>query len=125
MRTSKNLVPSSIPYGGEIFSDCKELIWEHDILVLKPSSCLHNGSQVYDWMGLDMWNNWFKSQVRDSNRSQDIVDLNNFLKFKTIKNFVRNSPMSTHENIMTGRAVRVGSQMSQVGMDCEARVPRY
>ncbi|GFW88103.1 hypothetical protein TNCV_217751 [Trichonephila clavipes] len=46
--------------------------------VLKPPSCLHNGSQVYDCMGLDEWNSWFKSQVRDSNRSQDIVDLKKF-----------------------------------------------
>ncbi|GFT06860.1 ankyrin-1 [Trichonephila clavipes] len=44
--------------------------------VLKPSPCLHNGSQVYDWMGLDEWNSWFKSRVQDSNRSQDIVGLN-------------------------------------------------
>ncbi|GFY02494.1 uncharacterized protein TNCV_3503751 [Trichonephila clavipes] len=54
------------------------LTWEHDILVLNPSSCLTNGSQVYDWMGLDKWNSWFKSQVRDSNRSQNIADLNKF-----------------------------------------------
>ncbi|GFU60718.1 uncharacterized protein TNCV_2754681 [Trichonephila clavipes] len=64
--------------GGEIFSDPMGSVWEHDILVLKPSSCQPNGSQVYDWMGLDEWNSWFKSQVRDSNRSQDIVDLNIF-----------------------------------------------
>ncbi|GFU88994.1 hypothetical protein TNCV_2894421 [Trichonephila clavipes] len=46
------------------------LQWEHGILVLKPSPCLHNGNEVDDWMGLDEWNSWFKSQVRDSNRSQ-------------------------------------------------------
>ncbi|GFW90935.1 uncharacterized protein TNCV_1758091 [Trichonephila clavipes] len=60
------------------FSDPIGLTWEHDILVLKPSPCLHKGSQVYDWMGLDEWNSWFKPQVRDSKRRQDIVDLNKF-----------------------------------------------
>ncbi|GFS73244.1 uncharacterized protein TNCV_4571631 [Trichonephila clavipes] len=50
------------------------------ILVLKPSPCLHNGNEVDDRMGLDEWNNWFKSQVRDSNRSQDIVNLNKLKK---------------------------------------------
>ncbi|GFW52146.1 uncharacterized protein TNCV_2425931 [Trichonephila clavipes] len=54
------------------------LTWEHDILVFKPSPCLHNWSQVYEWMGLDKRNSWVKSQVRDSNRGQDIVDLNKF-----------------------------------------------
>ncbi|GFU31140.1 uncharacterized protein TNCV_2193311 [Trichonephila clavipes] len=29
------------------------LTWEHDILVLKPSPCLHNGNETDDWMGLD------------------------------------------------------------------------
>ncbi|GFW11387.1 hypothetical protein TNCV_3809071 [Trichonephila clavipes] len=29
------------------------LTWEHDILVLKPSLCPYNWSQIYDWMGLD------------------------------------------------------------------------
>ncbi|GFX46417.1 uncharacterized protein TNCV_238791 [Trichonephila clavipes] len=60
------------------------LTWEHDILVLKPSPCLHNGNEADDWMGLDEWNSWFKSQVRDSNRSQDIVNLNKF-KTKTME----------------------------------------
>ncbi|GFW75591.1 hypothetical protein TNCV_4427741 [Trichonephila clavipes] len=46
--------------------------------VLKPSPCLHNGNEVDDWMGLDEWNSWFKSQVPDLNRSQDIVNLNKF-----------------------------------------------
>ncbi|GFU84716.1 uncharacterized protein TNCV_2126571 [Trichonephila clavipes] len=64
--------------GGEMFSDSIGLTWEHDILVLKPSPCLQNWSQVYDWMILDEWDSWFKSQVRGSNRSQDIVDLNTF-----------------------------------------------
>ncbi|GFY26007.1 uncharacterized protein TNCV_1917571 [Trichonephila clavipes] len=41
--------------GGEIFSDSVGLTWEHDILVLKTSSCLNNGSQVYDWRDLDEW----------------------------------------------------------------------
>ncbi|GFX15751.1 uncharacterized protein TNCV_2132371 [Trichonephila clavipes] len=59
------------------------LTWEHDILVLKPSPCLHNGNEVDDWMGLDEWNSWFKSHVRDSDRSRDIVNLNKFQKFKT------------------------------------------
>ncbi|GFW60307.1 hypothetical protein TNCV_1843871 [Trichonephila clavipes] len=48
--------------GAEIFSDPIGLTWEGDILVLKSSPCLHNGSQVYDWMGLDEWNSWLKSQ---------------------------------------------------------------
>ncbi|GFS81715.1 uncharacterized protein TNCV_2706631 [Trichonephila clavipes] len=64
--------------GGGMFSDPIGLTGEHDILVLKPSPCLDNGSQVCDWMGLDEWNSWFKSQVLDSNRSQDIMDLNKF-----------------------------------------------
>ncbi|GFY15466.1 uncharacterized protein TNCV_1572771 [Trichonephila clavipes] len=63
---------------GEIFSDPIGLTWEHDILELKPSPCLHNGNQVYAWMGFDEWNSWFTSQVRDSNKSQDILDLNKF-----------------------------------------------
>ncbi|GFV23819.1 uncharacterized protein TNCV_960131 [Trichonephila clavipes] len=80
----------------EIFSDPIGLAWQPDILVLKPSPCLHKGSQVYDWMDLDDWNSWFKSRVRDSNRSQDIVHLNKFQKFikETIQKYVRNSPMS-------------------------------
>ncbi|GFT70211.1 transposable element Tcb1 transposase [Trichonephila clavipes] len=86
------------------------LTWEHDILVLKPSPCLHNGNEVDDWMGLDEWNSWLKSQVEDSNRSQEIVHLNKLKKFKAIKNYGRNSPMSTHthEIITTGRADREG-----------------
>ncbi|GFW70805.1 hypothetical protein TNCV_4148531 [Trichonephila clavipes] len=36
------------------------LTWEHDILVLKPSPCLHNGHEKDDWMGLDEWNSSFK-----------------------------------------------------------------
>ncbi|GFV68608.1 uncharacterized protein TNCV_2710231 [Trichonephila clavipes] len=67
------------------------LTWEQDILVLKLSPWLHNENEVDDWISLDKWRNWFKSPVRDSNRSQDIVSLN---KFKTIKNSGRNSPMS-------------------------------
>ncbi|GFU78098.1 hypothetical protein TNCV_1316281 [Trichonephila clavipes] len=39
--------------GGGILSDPIGLTLELDILVLKPSPCLPNGSQVYDWMGLD------------------------------------------------------------------------
>ncbi|GFX59644.1 hypothetical protein TNCV_3754091 [Trichonephila clavipes] len=50
--------------------------------MLKPSPCLHNGNEVDDWMGLDEWNSWFKSQVQNSNRSQEIssqmVDLSTF-----------------------------------------------
>ncbi|GFW18198.1 uncharacterized protein TNCV_4007381 [Trichonephila clavipes] len=42
------------------------LTWEHDILVLKPSPCIHNGSEIDNWMGLDEWNSWFKAQVPDS-----------------------------------------------------------
>ncbi|GFW75919.1 uncharacterized protein TNCV_4430971 [Trichonephila clavipes] len=96
--------------GGKMFSVPIGLTWEHDILVLKPSPCLHNGYEVDDWMGLDEGNSWFKSQVRDSYRSQDIVNLNKFEKFKTIKNYGRNSPMSTHthEIIIIGRAEREG-----------------
>ncbi|GFS74920.1 uncharacterized protein TNCV_1395941 [Trichonephila clavipes] len=75
-------IPLVLPY---------RLTWKHDILVLNPSPCLHNGNED-DWMGLDEWNIWFKS--RDSNRSQDIVNLNKFEKFKTIKNYGRNSPRS-------------------------------
>ncbi|GFV69020.1 uncharacterized protein TNCV_1999861 [Trichonephila clavipes] len=60
------------------------LAWEHDILVFKLSPCLHDGNEVNDWMGLDAWNSWFKSQVRGSNRSQDIVNLNKLKKFKKV-----------------------------------------
>ncbi|PRD23977.1 UNVERIFIED_CONTAM: hypothetical protein NCL1_44963 [Trichonephila clavipes] len=74
---------SPVPIENPIGLTC-----EHNILVLKPSPCLHNGSQVDNWMGLNEWNSWFKSQVRDSNRCQDIVDLNK------LKICVRNSPMS-------------------------------
>ncbi|GFW31955.1 uncharacterized protein TNCV_54361 [Trichonephila clavipes] len=35
-------------------------------------------SQVYKWMGLDEWSSWFNFQVLESNRSQDIGDLNKF-----------------------------------------------
>ncbi|PRD18410.1 UNVERIFIED_CONTAM: hypothetical protein NCL1_60670 [Trichonephila clavipes] len=78
-------------------------------------------------MGLDEWNSWFKSQVRYSNRSQDIVNLNNLKKIKTIKNYGRNSPMSTHAhmklNLLEEQIDR--DRMSQVRMEREARVPRY
>ncbi|GFV47740.1 uncharacterized protein TNCV_4308181 [Trichonephila clavipes] len=79
--------PSKIKYqaqflgGGEIFPVPIGLTWEHDI-VLNPSPCLHNGNEADDWMGLDERNNWFKTQVRDSNRSQDIVNVNKLKKFK-------------------------------------------
>ncbi|GFV75708.1 hypothetical protein TNCV_1756361 [Trichonephila clavipes] len=55
--------------------------------LLKPSQCLHNGKEADDWMGLDEWNNWLKSQVRDSNRSQDILNLNkkSLKQIKTIE----------------------------------------
>ncbi|PRD27437.1 UNVERIFIED_CONTAM: hypothetical protein NCL1_35352 [Trichonephila clavipes] len=43
-------------------------------------------------MGLDEWNSWFKSRVRDSNRSQDI----------------KKQPYE-QEIIITGRADREGS----------------
>ncbi|GFX51099.1 uncharacterized protein TNCV_2734501 [Trichonephila clavipes] len=77
--------------GVKLFPVPIGLTWEHDILVLKPSPCLHNENEVDDWMILDEWNSWFKSQVRYSSRNQDIVNLN---KFKTIKNYGRNSTMS-------------------------------
>ncbi|GFV04152.1 uncharacterized protein TNCV_917731 [Trichonephila clavipes] len=51
---------------------------EHDILVLKPSPYQHNRNEIDDWMGIDEWNSWFKSHVRDSNMSQDVVNLNKF-----------------------------------------------
>ncbi|GFT69370.1 uncharacterized protein TNCV_4182201 [Trichonephila clavipes] len=75
----------------------------------KPFPCLHNGNEVDDWMGLDEGNSWFKSQVRDSNRSQDIGNLNKFEKFKTIKYYGRNIALYEHEIIITGRAGREGS----------------
>ncbi|GFU89780.1 uncharacterized protein TNCV_4116701 [Trichonephila clavipes] len=81
--------------GGEIFPVPIGLTWEHDIVVLKPSPCQHNENEVDDCMGLDEWNSSFKSQIRDSKRSQDIVNLNKFEKFKTIKNYETDSPMST------------------------------
>ncbi|GFX70076.1 uncharacterized protein TNCV_4615141 [Trichonephila clavipes] len=92
---------------GGFFPVSIGLTWVHDILVLKPPSCLHNRNKVDDWEGIDEWNSWFKSQVRDYNRSQDIVNLNTFKKFKTIKNYVRNRPMSM-EIIITGREDREG-----------------
>ncbi|GFS86052.1 hypothetical protein TNCV_1583031 [Trichonephila clavipes] len=42
--------------GGKIVSSPIGLTWEHDILVLKPSPCLHNGNEVDNWRGLDEWN---------------------------------------------------------------------
>ncbi|PRD37189.1 UNVERIFIED_CONTAM: hypothetical protein NCL1_06478 [Trichonephila clavipes] len=60
------------------------LTWKHDILVLQPSPCQPNENEVDDWMGLDEWSSWFKSQIQDSNRSQDIVKLNKFKKFKKV-----------------------------------------
>ncbi|GFW20479.1 transposable element Tcb2 transposase [Trichonephila clavipes] len=42
----------------------------------KPSPCLHNQNEerpIRDWMGLDEWNSWLKSQVRNSNRSQELA----------------------------------------------------
>ncbi|GFX56905.1 uncharacterized protein TNCV_3566771 [Trichonephila clavipes] len=82
----------------QIFDSCRDVISEPDLLwaseteimeglsdqVLKPSPCLHNGNEVDVWIGLDEWNSWFKSQVRDSNRSQDIMNLNKFEKFKKV-----------------------------------------
>ncbi|GFX86500.1 uncharacterized protein TNCV_3727691 [Trichonephila clavipes] len=71
------------------------LTGELAILVLKPSPCLHNSNEVDDWMGLNEWNSWFKSQVRDSNRSHNIVNLERkFKKLKTVENYGRNSPMA-------------------------------
>ncbi|GFT82589.1 uncharacterized protein TNCV_1633891 [Trichonephila clavipes] len=70
--------PNSVGEEGLNFSRPLGETWEHDILVLKPSPCQHNRSQVHDWMGLEEWNSWFKSQVRDSNRGQDTADLNKF-----------------------------------------------
>ncbi|GFV57176.1 hypothetical protein TNCV_4976531 [Trichonephila clavipes] len=67
----------------------------------------HNGNEVDDWIGLDEWNSWFKSQVRDSNRSQDIVNLNKLKKFKAIKNWMKK--LYEHEIIITQRADREGS----------------
>ncbi|GFX79044.1 uncharacterized protein TNCV_3913311 [Trichonephila clavipes] len=55
------------------------------IFVLKPSPCLHNANEVDDWMGLDEWNRWFKSQVQDSNRSQDIVNLKSLKHLKSME----------------------------------------
>ncbi|GFS71867.1 hypothetical protein TNCV_3715381 [Trichonephila clavipes] len=46
---------------------------ESNPAVNKPSPCLHNWNDVDDWMSLDEWNSWFKSQVRNSKRNQDIV----------------------------------------------------
>ncbi|GFU58627.1 uncharacterized protein TNCV_1278091 [Trichonephila clavipes] len=77
-RTTKNQFLSSIPQGVKYFPVPIGLTLEHDILVLKPSPCLHNGNEVDDWMGLSEWNSCFKSQVRDSNRCQDIMNLNKF-----------------------------------------------
>ncbi|GFX47726.1 hypothetical protein TNCV_699801 [Trichonephila clavipes] len=42
---------------------------EHDYKLLKPSPCLHNGSQVDDWMGLDEWNSW--AQISSSRLKQE------------------------------------------------------
>ncbi|GFU23742.1 hypothetical protein TNCV_2341301 [Trichonephila clavipes] len=55
-----------IPGGVNIFPVPVGLTWEHDILVLKPSPCLHNGNEVDDWMGHDEWNigSYFKSETR-------------------------------------------------------------
>ncbi|GFT24564.1 hypothetical protein TNCV_3253611 [Trichonephila clavipes] len=36
--------------GSNLFPVPEGLTWENDILVLKPSPCLHNGNEVDDWM---------------------------------------------------------------------------
>ncbi|GFV81547.1 hypothetical protein TNCV_52711 [Trichonephila clavipes] len=35
------------------------LTWEHDIVMLKLSPCLHNRNELDDWVGLNEWNSWF------------------------------------------------------------------
>ncbi|GFU75197.1 retrovirus-related Pol polyprotein from transposon 297 [Trichonephila clavipes] len=86
---------------------CYASAWEHDILVLKPSPCLHNANEVDDWMGVDEWTSWFKSQVRDSNRSQDIVNLNKFKSLKQVQTSRKKQP-NEHKIIISGRADRDG-----------------
>ncbi|GFT41048.1 uncharacterized protein TNCV_1639351 [Trichonephila clavipes] len=85
MADLQKLSPKLNTLGGEIFPVPIELTWEHYILVLKPSPCLHNVKEVDDWMGLNEWNSWFKSYVRDSNRSQDIVNLSKKKSLKQLK----------------------------------------
>ncbi|GFY18483.1 hypothetical protein TNCV_2397101 [Trichonephila clavipes] len=79
-----------------------------DPVQMLKHSPLHNGNEVDDWMGLNEWNSWFKSQVRDSNRSQDIVNLNKFKSLRQLKTMEEISPYE-HEIITTGRADREGS----------------
>ncbi|GFW34903.1 hypothetical protein TNCV_978411 [Trichonephila clavipes] len=57
-------------------------VYPRDIQSMLNPSLLHNGNEVDDWMGLDEWNSWFKSQARYSNRSQDIVNLNKTRHFR-------------------------------------------
>ncbi|GFV38460.1 hypothetical protein TNCV_4393411 [Trichonephila clavipes] len=60
-------------WGEHFFLVLIGLTWELDILEFNPSPCRHNVNEV-DWMDLDEWNSWLKSQVQHSNRSQDIVN---------------------------------------------------
>ncbi|GFT62530.1 hypothetical protein TNCV_3580671 [Trichonephila clavipes] len=77
-----SLKPNSL---GGMFLDPIGLTWKHDILVLKPSMPRQMRVKWMIRMGLDEWNSWFKSQVRDSNMSQDIVDLKNLKVEKQLK----------------------------------------
>ncbi|GFX04153.1 hypothetical protein TNCV_3973021 [Trichonephila clavipes] len=51
---------------GEFFSDPPGLTWEHDILVLKPSPCLPNGSQRLLLANLDTATEPWSSDKGDS-----------------------------------------------------------
>ncbi|GFV70454.1 hypothetical protein TNCV_4798731 [Trichonephila clavipes] len=56
--TSKNRPNLNSLGGVKFFPVSIGLTCEHNILVLKPSPCLHNGNEVDDWMDLDKWNSW-------------------------------------------------------------------
>ncbi|GFW02939.1 hypothetical protein TNCV_683651 [Trichonephila clavipes] len=73
--------------GFELFlgKPCRGGALERPIPLLKPSPCRHNVKEVDDWKGLNEWNSWLKSYVRDSNRSQDIVNLSKKKSLKQLK----------------------------------------
>ncbi|GFX86832.1 uncharacterized protein TNCV_3751051 [Trichonephila clavipes] len=47
--------PTQLLKGVKCFPVPIELTWEHNILVLKPFPCLHDGNEVDDWMSFDEW----------------------------------------------------------------------
>ncbi|GFW13411.1 uncharacterized protein TNCV_1879131 [Trichonephila clavipes] len=64
IRRTPQIKSQSRLLGGGCFPVPIGLTWQHDILVLKPSACLHNGNEADDW--IDEWNSWFKSHKSET-----------------------------------------------------------